>query len=110
MVSTQWNGNGVEGAVGEAVERGVLMACEALMANALDRTPFAEGDLRQSAMASAEGTRGVVSYNTPYAVRQHEDVSLNHPNGGEAKFLEKAVNDFGAEFLDIVKASIAGAL
>lgn len=24
-----------------------------------------------------------------YAVIQHEDLSLNHPNGGEAKFLEK---------------------
>ena len=27
-----------------------------------------------------------------YAVVQHEDTSLNHPHGGEAKFLEKALN------------------
>ena len=27
-----------------------------------------------------------------YAVRQHEDTSLSHPNGGQAKFLEAAVN------------------
>lgn len=110
MVSTEWNGDGIAGNVEAAIERGIFMACEALKANALDRTPFAEGDLRQSAMASAEGTRGVVSYNTPYAVRQHEDVTLNHPNGGEAKFLEKAVNDFCAEFVDIVKAAVGGAL
>jgi hypothetical protein len=24
-----------------------------------------------------------------YALKQHEDLTLNHPNGGEAKFLEK---------------------
>lgn len=24
-----------------------------------------------------------------YAVRQHEDLTLNHPNGGQAKFLEQ---------------------
>jgi hypothetical protein len=25
---------------------------------------------------------------TPYAIRQHEDLSLRHPGGGQAKFLE----------------------
>lgn len=28
-----------------------------------------------------------------YAVKQHEDLSLNHPGGGQAKFLESAVDD-----------------
>ena len=36
-----------------------------------------------------------ISYNTPYANKQHEDLQLNHPNGGEAKFLEKAWNRKG---------------
>lgn len=27
-----------------------------------------------------------------YIIQQHEDTSLNHPNGGEAKFLEKAID------------------
>jgi hypothetical protein len=31
---------------------------------------------------------GQISYNSPYAVYQHEDLALNHPNGGEAKYLE----------------------
>ena len=33
-----------------------------------------------------------ISFNTPYAHRQHEDLQFNHPNGGEAKYLEKAWN------------------
>lgn len=27
-----------------------------------------------------------------YAVRQHEDLSLNHPDGGQAKFLEQPLS------------------
>lgn len=27
-----------------------------------------------------------------YVVRQHEDMTLNHPNGGEAKFFERAID------------------
>lgn len=29
-----------------------------------------------------------------YIIQQHEDLSLNHPNGGEAKFLEKAIDEY----------------
>lgn len=28
-----------------------------------------------------------------YMVKQHEDLSLNHPNGGKAKFLEDPMNE-----------------
>jgi hypothetical protein len=31
----------------------------------------------------------VVGYRAPYAIRQHEDHSLAHPNGGQAKYLEQ---------------------
>ena len=36
---------------------------------------------------------GVVSYNTDYAVDQHENLTYGHHNGGNAKFLENPVND-----------------
>jgi|ERR1044072_2018688 hypothetical protein len=31
----------------------------------------------------------VVGYGTDYAVYVHEDLAMNHPNGGQAKFLEE---------------------
>lgn len=31
-----------------------------------------------------------IGFDTPYAARIHEDLQMNHPNGGEAKYLEKA--------------------
>lgn len=108
-VAAQWHGAPVEAEVLAAAERGVYEACEVLLAHSLQRTPFVEGDLRQSAVASAEGTRGMVSYNTPYARRQHEELGYHHPIG-EAKFLEKAANEFGPEFLAIVQARVRQAL
>jgi len=34
-----------------------------------------------------------VRYNTDYSLYVHEDLSMNHPNGGQAKFLEQATID-----------------
>ena len=34
------------------------------------------------------GTAGIV-----YAARQHEEITWNHPKGGEAKYLENALNE-----------------
>lgn len=31
----------------------------------------------------------VVGYDTPYAVRVHEDLQMPHPRGGQAKYLEE---------------------
>lgn len=39
--------------------------------------------------ASARSYRATVGYYAPYAVRIHEDLAMNHPNGGQAKFLEE---------------------
>lgn len=36
---------------------------------------------------------GEVAFNTPYATVQHEMVEFNHPHGGEAKYLEKPLNE-----------------
>lgn len=34
-----------------------------------------------------------ISYNTPYARKQHEDNTLNHPKEGQAKYLEQPFNE-----------------
>lgn len=33
-----------------------------------------------------------ISFNTPYARRQHEELGYNHPLGGKAKYLEEPFN------------------
>lgn len=64
-----------------------------LLGKAVNLAPIDTADLRGSGKVELE-TNGdkitaTVSFNTPYAVRQHEDLTYNHPRGGEAKYLEK---------------------
>ena len=38
-----------------------------------------------------------VGYNTEYAVYVHENLEANHPNGGQAKFLEQPAREMRAD-------------
>jgi hypothetical protein len=65
-----------------AVDRAVWEAAEILLGKANETVPHATGALERSGtvVAGDSITEYVVGYNTPYAVRQHEDTSLNHPD------------------------------
>lgn len=77
----------------EAAGQGVRDACEHVLEVANRKVPIEEGTLQRSGDISYDPqTRtGTVYYDTPYAVRQHEDQDLRHDRGREAKWLEKAV-------------------
>lgn len=90
-------------------------ALEALIDGAefiLDRSnaiaPIDEGDLiRSGAVAVDTGDNSVnVFYDTPYAVRQHEDLSLRHSNGRRAKFLESAMRANKDKVIEFVASAI----
>jgi len=73
-----------------ASELQVLLAW--LQNSAMDLCPVKSGDLKGSADSDAQGgdvIEGFVSFDTPYATRQHEEMSYNHPNGGQAKYLQQ---------------------
>ena len=69
----------------------LTLGTEHLLSEANKHVPHEDGDLEQSGRASNDGTRGAVSYDTPYAVRQHEDMALHHDGKGEAKWLENTM-------------------
>lgn len=60
-----------------------------LLGKAVNLAPVDTGDLRGSGKAefSDDGKSGTVSFNTPYAIRQHEELDYNHPQGGQARYL-----------------------
>jgi hypothetical protein len=69
-----------------------------ILLTAQDRTPVDTGALVQSGrLTEVDSSTVAVSFGddttAAYDVIQHEDLDLNHPNGGQAKFLESAVND-----------------
>lgn len=76
-----------------AALKGLRHAAEEVRTYAQQLTPKDRGHLRASAEVTVDeaGLRAAISYDTPYAVYQHERLDLNHPVG-ESKFLEKALN------------------
>jgi hypothetical protein len=104
----------------EAALKALRTGAEAILTEAINETPIETGTLRRSgtvtvgalpdgaqvyeaaesgsdmkdAFPGAEGKEKAVyiSFNTPYARRQHEELGYNHPLGGKAKYLEDPFN------------------
>lgn len=72
-----------------AAEKGVALAAEHLLTESRRLVPIEEGTLERSGAATAEGLVAAVSYDTPYAVRQHEELGYRHDEGRQAKYLEE---------------------
>lgn len=104
-MSIQWNTRAAD-AITEAAQTGIFEAAEALLDQAVEKTPVQDGVLRASGRATQEGNVAAVSFNTPYAVKQHEELGYQHPGGGEAKYLERAANSFGPTMEAIVAQAI----
>lgn len=98
----------VKGMLKEKRRRALNAAAEFLLTEANKHVPHDEGTLERSGSVSvnADATRAAVSYDTPYAVRQHEDMELHHHGKGEAKWLE---NTFTRE-RETVHKIISGAV
>lgn len=94
----------------KGAERGVKLAVEHLLTEANKHVPHDEGTLERSGetgtQATGEKVRGSVSYDTPYAVRQHEDMTLHHDGKGQSKWLENTM----ASEADTVRAIIGTAI
>ncbi len=74
-----------------------------------------EGGQRKShkkAFLEPVGTENAVyiSFNTPYARRQHEEIDYEHPRGGKAKYLEDPFNRNKDKVIKYVNKKIRKAL
>lgn len=77
----------------EAAAKGLTLAAEHVLQVSRTRVPIEEGTLERSGSVSVDADELVahISYDTPYAVRQHEDMTLRHDAGRQAKYLESAL-------------------
>lgn len=96
--------------IGRGSSRGVKLALEHILTVANNRVPIEEHTLQNSGETALEGTKGVVSYESPYAVRQHEDMTLNHDAGRSAKWLEQTFNSEAKAAAEIIAREIRGEL
>ena len=77
--------------------RGVTLGAEYVLGESVKVAPIEEGTLSRSGKTSAEMQGGdtavaAVSYDTPYAARQHEEMDWRHDPGRQAKYLEQPLN------------------
>lgn len=86
----------------EAAERSVRVGGEALLERANQTVPFEEGDLASTGHvdtdpSSGELVEGSVSYDSPYAVRLHENPDYDFQGSGRGKWLELTAQESAGE-------------
>lgn len=74
-------------------------ALDHLAAVSKDQVPLDQGPLKNSCYVDVaeDGSSGTVSYDTPYAVVQHENLEYEHQRGRKAKYLEDPAYDSGVQ-------------
>lgn len=82
------------------------LASDAVLAESNARVPFREGDLKESGQTAVGDGEAAIGYASVYAARQHEEVGWSHPNGGQAKFLETALQDKAGEVGQIIATAL----
>ena len=85
----------VKAAIKKGSARGLFAAMDELGRVSKRQVPLDEGTLRASGTASVsdDGKTGCYSYDTKYAVVQHEHTEYQHQRGRKAKYLEDPIND-----------------
>ena len=106
----KWYGAEVEAKAHAAAESGLQHAAEHLLEESRRIVPIDTGILSKSGVASHEGTTAAVSYDTPYAVAVHEDMTAAHQPGRQAKYLETPLNELHDKLLGIVADEIRRSL
>lgn len=121
-MTMKWEGPKVQRIIESAMIDAVSVGADVILGQAVKKAPRDTGTLRRSGTVTYKSLPNVdevypvaqqmqvqkepkpehvqrnnikayVSFNTPYAHKQHEDLTLNHPREGEAKYLENALDE-----------------
>lgn len=85
---------------------GLKLAGEHILQLSRQRVPLEEGTLERSGVVTDDGDAAVaISYDTPYAVPQHERMDYRHAAGRSAKYLELAFAEGKADAAAIIAAA-----
>jgi hypothetical protein len=81
----------------------------------INKTVVAEGNKDGSIShkgkpPQAEVYNGMVTFTAKYAVRQHEEMEYNHPQGGQAKYLEQPFKENTDKYIKHLADSVKKAV
>ena len=108
----KWRTKEAVKAAEEAALKALHTGGESILTEAIDETPIETGTLRRSGTVTTSKKEKAVyiSFNTPYARRQHEELGYHHPRGGKAKYLEDPFNRNKKKVLQYAEKQIKKAL
>lgn len=89
----------------KGMHAGLRIAGEMLRRDAANTVPHDVGILEGSARVTQQGNEVAVSYDTPYAVYQHER-PLRHPGKGRQRWLERTLNEKQQKYQNVVAKEI----
>jgi hypothetical protein len=94
QVKVTWHDRNLRAAVRVAANKALRDAAEFILEEANQTVPHEEGTLERSGRVTTDRAKmaAAISYNTPYAVRQHEGY-YRHPNGRRRKWLELTLTE-----------------
>ena len=103
-----WHGPKVKAEARRGAARGLLLGAMHVEEESKRIVPFEEGTLARQTIVSVDeaALRAAVSYDTPYAVRQHEELTYQHDAGRQAKYLETPLNSEGAKVAALIAREI----
>jgi hypothetical protein len=112
QVRFTWHGNAVKRREREGRNRGLRIAAEHLLGSSLPLVPLLDSPLEQSGTATVDESKGqaAVSFDTPYAVVQHERLDFHHPKKGQAKYLEQPFHEEAETMKALIAAQIRRSL
>ncbi|TYB50237.1 hypothetical protein FXF51_56775 [Nonomuraea sp. PA05] len=92
--------------------KGLGIALEHLLQASREEVPHEEGTLERSGTTSVDASalEGAVSYDTPYAVIQHEALDFKHDAGRKAKYLEDPFDAEAGTMNELIAAQVRRSL
>lgn len=108
----EWNGAQVTAKEKAGLIAGLTNAAEHLLGEARAIVPIQEATLERSGVASVDRSSmtAAVSFDTPYAVRQHEELTWKHDPGRQAKYLEQPAMTERGTMHELMAAALRRAL
>jgi hypothetical protein len=104
VAEVEWFGEEIRALITGDVMEGLVLGGEHLLQVSRTEVPIDEATLERSGAVTQddENLAVAVAYSTPYAERQHEDLTLRHADGRKGKYLEDPMNTEKPTILAII--------
>lgn len=114
-MTLEWNADKLTARIKAGARAGIMDGAQAVATASQELTPVLDGVLRAAThvhipVQDGDEIVGGVGNNTIYAARQHEETGWNHPRGGQAKFMETAMNENAEAVRQTIINHIKGAI